>query len=496
MRFPLYAKISVWFFLNVVALAAVFALLFNAQFNLNLDWLLATGARERLEAVRNLIVGELNATPPDGWEQVLARYSEAHHVQFALFDDEAAPLVGSFRNLPEEVRARITTRPSFPAPGRSPPGVVAEARPLPSPSEIPGTDRRRTWMRPLRAIMRTSRPTQYWLLASARLDNPQTGDPLRAVLVARSSAMSVGGLVFNPKPWLALGLGAVVFSLLFWLPLVRGISRSLARMTHTTRQIAEGRFEVRVNAQRRDELGSLSEAIDQMAGRLDGFVQGQKRFLGDIAHELCAPLAKLQMSLGILEQRGESSQTPYIKSASEKAEQIARLVGELLSFSKASFNPSAVELKPVSVRDAAGEAVNREAVDGADVRLDIPEDCVVAADFDLLVRALANLLRNAMQHAGTAEPIMLSASRTGSDITLTVADSGPGVPDEELPKLFDAFYRVDPSRTRDTGGSGLGLTIVKTCVESCGGTVTARNRDPRGFEVIVRLSSAEAEGDA
>ena len=126
---------------------------------------------------------------------------------------------------------------------------------------------------------------------------------MRVVLVVRSNTISAGGLIFDPKPWLALGFGVVVFSLLFWLPLVRGITRTIGRMMQTTRQIADGRFDVRVNLRRRDELGALGESIDQMAARLDGLVAGQKRFLGDIAHELCSPLARLQMALGILEQR-------------------------------------------------------------------------------------------------------------------------------------------------------------------------------------------------
>ena len=231
------------------------------------------------------------------------------------------------------------------------------------------------------------------------------------VLVARSKSVSGGGLILDPRPWLALGLGAVVFSLLFWLPLVRGITRSMARMTHATRQIADGRFDVRVNARRRDELGSLGEAIDQMAARLDGFVLGQKRFLGDIAHELCSPLARLQMALGILEQRATEEQRIYMKAASEKAEQIAALVGELLTFSKASFGASAVRLQPVKIRAAAEEAVRRETGEGVDIRLEISEDLSSAADPELLVRALANLLRNALRHAGNAAPIHVSAEQ-------------------------------------------------------------------------------------
>ena len=481
-RLPLYLKISIWFLLNLVALAVVFALLFNAQFNLNLDWLLATGARERLEAVRNLIVGELNATPPDEWAQVLRRYGDAHRVRFALFDDDAAPLVGEFADLPPEVRARLIARPPFSDPRRTSIEPGGETR------AAQGSRRRRVWPGPpIRAIMRTTDPTQYWLVASARLDNPQTGDPMRVLLVARSNSMSAGGLIFDPKPWLALGLGAVAFSLLFWLPLVRGMSRSLARMAQATRQIADGRFDVRVNARRRDELGSLGAAIDQMAERLDGFVKGQKRFLGDIAHELCAPVAKLQMALGILEERAPDGQTAYVKSASEKAQQIATLVGELLSFSKASFGAAALDVQPVKVREAVEEALRREIAEGTEVRLSIGEDLIAAADRDLFIRAIGNLLRNAMKHAAQSGPILVEAARRGSEVIVTVADNGPGVPEGELPKIFDPFYRLDSARTPASGGTGIGLTITKACIESCHGSISARNRVPNGLEVVVRL---------
>ena len=486
MRLPLYGKILLWFFLNLAAVAAVFVVLFNVQFNFNLDWLLVTGARERLEAVRDLIAGELEITAPDDWPMVLRRYSAAHHVDFALFDDEAKPVVGDFTDLPNEVRARILAPPSFP-----PPRAAAREAELPTPA--PDRAQRRWWPRSsLRAIMRTANPTQYWLLATGWLDNPMAGARMRIVLVARSNSIGAGGLIFDPKPWLWLGLGVVVFSLLFWLPLVRGITRSVARMMNATRQIADGHLDVRVNLRRRDELGALSASIDEMAARLDGLVRGQKRFLADIAHELCAPVARLQMALGILEQRTPAGQESHVRAAAERAGQIAALVGELLSFSKASFGATTT-LQPVNVRDSATEAVRREVTDGTDVRVDVPADLSVAANADLLTRALANLLRNALQHAPAAGPIMISATHDADEATIAVADSGPGVPDEELPKIFDAFYRVDASRSRDTGGAGLGLAIVKTCIDSCCGAVTARNRAPRGLEVSIRLKVAAAE---
>lgn len=451
-RLPLSAKILIWFFLNLTILAAVFVLLFNAQFRFDLDWVFASSAGQRVEAVRALIVGELNTRAPDEWGSVLERFSEAYGVRFSLFEPNGQHLIGSFTELPPQVRERLRSG------------------------------------GPPKSFLRTDHPAHYWLLLRTKLDNPQAGGPMRLMLVGEASSLSMGGLVLDPLPWLALAAGAIVFSVLFWFPLLRGITRCIRQMTLTTRQIAEGRFEVRVSARRGDELGSLSESINQMAARLNGLVEGQKRFLGDIAHELCSPLARLQMVLGIMEQRAGAEQIEQAKSASAKAGQIAELVNELLAFSRASFGAKAVHRVPVAVKQAVEEAVRKEGAEGIGVEMD--EAIAVLADENLLVRALGNLLRNAIRHGGNSAPITVTAAQEAGRVSIRVADSGTGVPEEELAKLFDAFYRVDSSRTRETGGVGLGLTIVKTCVESCNGTVIARNRQPHGLEVILELPEA------
>ena len=452
LRLPLYLILA-WFFLNLLLLGGACALLFQAQFQLNLDWLFSAGPRQRLEAVRDLIVGELNVTPTDEWAQVLDRFGNAYHVRFALFDEDATPLIGAVAKLPREVAAR----------------AKAEKSP--------------------RLLMRTVSPTaQYWMLTAARIDNPQAGEPMNVLLVANSESISGGGLIFNPKPWIGVGIGAVVFSGLFWLPLVRGITRSVGQMTAATRQIADGRFDVRLRTRRRDELGSLAQSINGMAARLDGFVVGQKRFLGDIAHELCSPLARLQLALGILEERASPGQAPFVRSAAEKAEQMSALVGELLSFSKASFGAAAAPRGPVNLRHAVEEAARRE---GAEPQIEVAPDVVVAADADLLIRALSNLLRNAIRYAADAGPITVRAEGTsGGTVEIMVADCGPGVPEAELTKIFDPFYRADASRARETGNAGLGLTIVKACLEGCCGSVAAANRLPHGLAVTIQLAAA------
>jgi len=161
-------------------------------------------------------------------------------------------------------------------------------------------------------------------------------------------------------------------------------------------------------------------------------------------------------------------------------------VHELLSFSKASWQGRETKLQSVNLAATARAVAAREAKDNSQVVLQIDETLEVAADPDLLSRALANLVRNALHYAGHA---LVSAEARGREVVLRVIDNGPGVPAETLERIFDPFFRVDPSRSRDSGGAGLGLAIVKTCVEACRGTVSARNLEPAGFEVEIVLES-------
>ena len=496
-RLPLSAKILFWFFLNVALLVAVFLLLFNAQFHFDLNWLLASNARQRIESMRDVITDSLNNTDPDDWDSVIEHYGTVYHVRLSLFDEDGNHLIGAVNEVPDEVHARLLPPPQPPLPTPRPSLDNSPGSSAPSASTQPGGPNdpaRPRWRgRPLRDLVRTTGPTHYWLLVSLRLDNDQTGGPMRATLIADDTSLSMGGLIMDMGPWLKVGFGAIAFSVLFWFPLLRGIARSIGKMKQATGQIAQGRFDVRLTSGRRDELGELAESINQMAARLDGFVKGQKRFLGDIAHELCSPLAKLQMSLGIIENNANEKQMAYAKAALEKAGQISTLVNALLDFSKASFEAQSVKLRPVNIKDAVEKALAGEAAAGTpasdQATLDIPAGLTACADPELLIRALANLIRNAILHNEKVGKIIITGAKSGDSVTISIADCGTGIPEDELPKIFDAFYRLDVSRTRDTGGVGLGLTIVKTCVESCHGTVTARNRQPHGLEVIITLDA-------
>lgn len=492
-HFPLYARILFWLFLNLVALASAFYLLVRVQFGFGLDWLLAGSAGQRVDAVSNVIFAELNDHARAKWGGILKRFSAAYQIQFVLFHANGEQLAGDATRLPPEVHAKVVERPAPqeqrppPEKGQRPPHARPPGGPPPKLAPAFGGDHRGANPK---FMFRTMDPARYWLLVRGKLNDPPRPRPMPVALVAMSASLSGGGLVFDVKPWLAVGFGAMVFSVLLWLPLVRGITRSVVQITHASRQIAEGRFDVRVDERRGDELGALGQAVNRMASRLAALVTGQKRFLGDVAHELCSPLARLRMALGILEQRADEHQKPYVTAACEKSEQIASLVNELLSFSKASLGASNIKLQPVPLRDIAEKAVQREATADAQIRVEIADDLLAMTEPDLLLRALSNLLRNAIRYAGQAGPITVSARCDSDQVLLTVSDCGLGVPERDLTQIFDPFYRVETSRDRATGGVGLGLAVVKTCVESCGGVVSARNRAPSGLEVTIKLSVA------
>jgi two-component system sensor histidine kinase CpxA len=310
------------------------------------------------------------------------------------------------------------------------------------------------------------------------------------MLLAVSDAFTGHGFFFDPLPWIVVSGVVVLISVLFWIPMVRNITRPLARMTGATEKIAEGSFDITINEPRSDEIGRLATAISHMTTRLSALVQGQKRFLGDVAHELGSPLARIQFGLGALEQRVKGEGRERVKDVMEDVDHLSNLVNELLAFSRADIKASTVKLESTRLLPIVQTAVKRENTRSVEVDVDIGPEIHVLASTELLTRAMANLVRNAVKYAGQSGPIVITAEETKEIVKIVVRDHGPGVPAGLLDQLFEPFFRPELSRDRDSGGVGLGLAIVKTCVETCQGTVSAANLQPNGFAIKISLRVA------
>ena len=169
---------------------------------------------------------------------------------------------------------------------------------------------------------------------------------------------------------------------------------------------------------------------------------------------------------------------------------MSQLTDELLQFARAETIHEPVTLIRTNVADAVQIAIQRELTEGADISVAVDPSLYVQANTEFLIRSLANVLRNAVRYAAYRGPIRVSANRRDDRVVIRVTDCGPGVPEDSLDKIFAPFYRTDNARDRQTGGAGLGLAIVRTYIESCGGTVECRNRRPSGLEVLIQLRAS------
>ncbi|HEX4169269.1 MAG TPA: HAMP domain-containing sensor histidine kinase [Bryobacteraceae bacterium] len=473
-RHSLSLKISLLAFLNFVLLAIVLYVFVRVQFRLDLGSVLFTPARDRMLSVSRLLALQLPEEPSSKWTDSLAQYSSNYGVQLYLFSNRDRQLAGPAVELPREVSDWIA-RDSFPHHHEQ------EHRPGPPP----------IGSHPPLFFTRAGQPPEFWAGIPIPLWTQNHADPLHCTVVWRFAAFWTNPFFFDYRPWLAVLLAIIAVSVACWFPLIRGLTRTITQMTRATGQIAEGHFEIALSTRRRDELGQLSESINRMAQRLSQYVHGQRRFLSDIAHELCSPVARMQVAVGILEQRTEERALAYVKDVGEELTHMSGLINELLSFSKAQIGPAKTELAKVNVAEVARRVVEREGSPDARIETAIDEGLQVVAQPDYLYRSLANLVRNAVRYAASGGPILISASNGKSTVSIAVTDHGPGLPEEELENVFKPFYRPEFARQRDTGGAGLGLAIVRSCVEACGGVVACRNLVPHGLAVEIQLPAPE-----
>ena len=508
-RVSLSTRILMLATVNAVLLLILLLAVARFEFGVGPRTFLFAPAHDRTLSVAREVAVDLEQTPPQARTGLMGRFAHDYGADFYLFKNDGMQLAGRIVELPAAVRDELTRgqrgagrgregrprrgpppdRGGFPPPRRDgppPPRPEDDPEGVPPPREGPRVDQDQIYLFELQAN------GLYWV--GARIPVPVEDDrPLRGTLLIAAPSFYGTPLFFDFKPWLAAFGAVIAVFVLCWLPFIRGLTKTISRVTRATELIAEGDFDHHLSEERSDELGQLSAAINRMASRLAGFVTGQKRFLGDIAHELCAPIARMQFGLGIIEQQAEEGQRAAVDDVQDEMRQMSNLVNELLSFSKAGMELKGRKLAPVDVAATARDAVAREALNEANaVRLDISGPLMALADREFLLRSLSNLIRNAVRYAGSAGLITVSGSRENGEVVVVVADSGPGVPQEEIDKVFAPFYRVETSRNRDMGGAGLGLAIVKSCVEACNGRVQCRNRQPAGFEVEIRLTAVPA----
>jgi len=281
--------------------------------------------------------------------------------------------------------------------------------------------------------------------------------------------------------------------------IARYLSRPISDLRQAATRLAKGDLTARVGAKfsgRHDEAADLVREFDQMADRVAALIEAQNRLIGDVSHEIKSPLARLNMALGLARRDAEEHAPKQFERMQREIDNISQLVRELLIL--ASLDAGAVKAlsEPVNLVEVITDILANIAYESPDRAADLifakPERAVIVlGDRALLSRAIENVLRNAVFYtaAGAAIEVTCQAAADGR-VRVTLRDQGPGVPEQALARLFDPFYRVDDARTRQTGGTGIGLAICRRAVELHHGSVRARNLDPHGLEVVMDLPQA------
>jgi len=294
---------------------------------------------------------------------------------------------------------------------------------------------------------------------------------------------AIGGAL---RGFLLAGLFIGGTSLIVGLILSRGMSRPLVSLTDATRTVAEGDLSVRVSTHYPGEAGELASAFNQMAEELARADDLRRNLTADVAHELRTPLSVIRGKLeGVLD--GVYPAEPeHLRPVLEETRLLTHLVEDLRLLALAEAGQLTLEKRPMDVGDLLRDAhvnFSPQAADrGVTLALDLSPDLPgVVADWRRIAQVLGNLLTNALRHTPQGGCVTMSAASSDEDaVIVTVADTGAGVPPEDLSYVFERFWRGNKSRSRASGGSGLGLAIAKQLVEMHGGTISVESAPGEG----------------
>jgi len=281
--------------------------------------------------------------------------------------------------------------------------------------------------------------------------------------------------------------------------LTRYITNPILRLQQASQQLAAGNLSTRAAAEtehRRDELGNLVRDFNIMADRIEELISRQRQLIYDLSHELRSPLARLNVALDLGRKR--KGDDPAFDHMEQDLERLNEMIERMLTLAKLDTSAAPLHMQRVNltevvtriVRDAEFESRERDGI----IKLTADGECSIQGNEELLYSAIENVIRNAIRYTAAQTSVEIELQRRNIEeaacVSLIIRDYGPGVPEQELAKIFQPFYRVADARDRQSGGTGLGLAIADRVVRIHGGLIRAENATPQGLRIEVRLPAS------
>jgi two-component system sensor histidine kinase CpxA len=306
-----------------------------------------------------------------------------------------------------------------------------------------------------------------------------------------TAPVSIYGILVWPGTQVAALSIAILVAAVTSLLLARYVSAPIVRLQTASRSLAAGALDTRVGApstKRRDEVGTLARDFDAMAERIQELVTAKETLLRDVSHEFRSPLARIRMALALAERRAGEASRPDLARIEREAERLDALVGQVMTLTRLRTT-DAPRRDVVRLDTLVGEVVDDARFEYPDAQIVYarPNEVALRGDGDGLKSAIENVVRNALTYGDRSKPIEVKLDSTAKAVTVRILDRGPGVPEAELERIFEPFYRTDKSRDHRQDGQGIGLAITARVTEVHGGKVTARNRAEGGLEIAIEL---------
>ena len=335
-------------------------------------------------------------------------------------------------------------------------------------------------------VRRARRPAFYQFFHTGDATVSRAADDGRYWFFFIVPRVRVGSWFLLPEHIFVIAAGVL---LCYWLALY--LTSPVRMLEKAVERFGRGDLSARVGSNRSDELGQLARTFDRMAGRIGTLLTAERRLLLDISHELRSPLARLGVAVELA--RSGDDANSALNRIQKESDRLNALVGQLLQVTRAEGDPSSLRRAPLRLDELVRQLVDDSSIEaaaqGCHLKYEKREPMTVAGDAELLRRAVENVIRNAIRHAPRETAVEVSLTRDNGNAVVGVRDQGSGVPEEALPRLFDAFYRVEGDRDRASGGTGLGLSIARRAMELHKGSIRARNARP-GLEVEMELPVA------